>query len=934
MAQILPNLDGRPTSICTGIEMKNLWSIACLFFFLIQAFVSRGQLAGGEPVITGQIPSPLVTLLGTPVTLTLANLIVTPGDPASIYPDGFTLEVNLGKHYDVSGATVTPDPNYVGPLTVPVRVKEGDQDSKWFNLKINVVPTLNIAPLITGQTPISINQGEDVTITFAQLMVIDPDDTYPSDFTLTVYGGSNYTVSGTTVTPAPDFFGDLQVPVSVNDGESESNKFKLKIEVIKNVAPRITGQIPISINQGQSVTVDFNQLTVTDPDDSYPSGFTLTVYSGTNYTVNGSTVTPAPNFSGNLKVPVSVNDGKAESNRFDLKIDVKAQPIAPTITGQRPLTVNEDESIAIKLTDLSVVDPDNSFPQDFTLTISPGAHYTVNGNVVILEKNYSGPLLSVVVNVNDGANDSPPFDLQISVTPVNDGPVITGQRKLTANQGTTFSISLSDLTVTDPDNQYPNDFTLKIAQGNNYVAAGNTISPSPTFVGTLNVTVSVNDGTTSSPDFNLQVAIIATKTNVPPTIVGQKAISITQNTSITVELFHLEVNDPDNTFPAGFSLKVFPGTNYTVTGTKVTPVAGFVNGTLQVGVQVNDGQDDSPLFQLKVQVTPISATPRINGQKELVVLEDYPITIYLSDLFVTDEDNPNYPQGFSLSVKSGSQGTYTANGNTVTPAPNLNGFIEVGVTVSDGVNTSDEFKLAILVSPVNDAPVITLVETSPIPFEPGKEPAEVLKRMELADVDNVNLSMAEIGFREASHSLKNDELLFEYVNPKIKAIRDSAGVLFLIGNATVEEYEAALRTIKYNYRITEDSNGNPEAILSGSRTIYVYVSDGQRVSLTSERIVDVQGKIEIDIPSAFTPNGDQANDTWHVQLLNKDKLDQAIIKVYNKRGLLLYEASGFERDWDATYNGERLPVDTYYYTIVIELPYGRQTYKGVVTILY
>ncbi|SHH19259.1 gliding motility-associated C-terminal domain-containing protein [Chryseolinea serpens] len=912
--------------------MKNLGIIACLLLFFIQAFGSMGQAVGRAPVITGQTPSPLSTLQGVPITITLANLIVTPGDPASEYPDGFTLEVNSGKHYNVSGTTVTPDPNFIGLLTVQVRVSEGGQDSKWFNFKINVLLSTDIAPIIIAQTPITISQGGGVTISFDQLTVIDPDDIYPSGFTLTVYGGANYTVNGTTVTPAPNFFGDLQVQVSVNDGEKESNKFKLKITVTKNVAPLITGQVPISINQGQSVAVDFNQLTVTDPDNSYPSGFTLTVYDGANYTVNGTTVTPASNFSGSLKVAVSVNDGKAESNRFDLKIEVKVQPIAPTITGQQPLTVNEDQSIAIKLTDLTVVDRDSKYPKDFTLAISPGAHYTLNGSTVIPEKNYAGPL-SVMVSVNDGANDSPPFDLQIFVVAVNDNPVITGQRTLSADQGTTFTISLSDLTVADPDNTYPNDFTLKIAQGNNYVVAGNTINPSPTFVGMLSVTVSVNDGTVSSPNFNVQVEIIAVKKNVAPTIVGQKDISITQNTSITIQLFHLEVSDPDNEYPVGFSLKVFPGTNYTVSGTTVTPIAGVVNGTLRVVVQVNDGLDDSPLYELKIQVTPVSATPQINGQKELVVLEDYAITIYLSDLFVTDADNPNYPQGFTLSVLSNSQGTYSANGNVVTPAPNLNGFIEVGVTVSDGVNTSGVFQLAILVSPVNDAPVITLAESAPIPFEPGTEPMEVFRNLGLADVDNTYLSMAEISFREINHSPKNDELVFDYNNPKIRAIQDSAGGLFLIGNASVEEYQTALRSIKYNYRITE-VNGAPEAILSGSRTIYVYVSDGQRVSLTSERVVDIEGQIEIDIPNAFTPNGDNANDTWHVQLLNKDKLDEAIIKVYNKRGLLLYEANGFERDWDAIFRGERLPVDTYFYTIDIKLPYGRQTYKGVVTVLY
>ena len=155
-----------------------------------------------------------------------------------------------------------------------------------------------------------------------------------------------------------------------------------------------------------------------------------------------------------------------------------------------------------------------------------------------------------------------------------------------------------------------------------------------------------------------------------------------------------------------------------------------------------------------------------------------------------------------------------------------------------------------------------------------------------------------------------------------------------IHNATVEEYQAVLRTIKYNYRITEDLNGKPEEILPGSRTIYANVNDGQSISLTSERTVNIEAKIVLDIPSAFTPNGDNANDTWRVGVLNKDLPDHAIINVYNKRGLLVYESNGFEKEWDGIFNGERLPVDTYYYTIVVKLPYTRQTYNGVVTILY
>jgi gliding motility-associated-like protein len=96
----------------------------------------------------------------------------------------------------------------------------------------------------------------------------------------------------------------------------------------------------------------------------------------------------------------------------------------------------------------------------------------------------------------------------------------------------------------------------------------------------------------------------------------------------------------------------------------------------------------------------------------------------------------------------------------------------------------------------------------------------------------------------------------------------------------------------------------------------------------------METKVALDIPNAFTPNGDSANDTWRIRSSNINQLDKAIIRVYNKRGLLLYEAVGFESEWDGIANGQRLPVDTYFYTIDLNLTYMKQTYKGFVTILH
>ena len=96
-----------------------------------------------------------------------------------------------------------------------------------------------------------------------------------------------------------------------------------------NDAPVITGQQPLFTDENSPLTILLSKLTVTDPDNSYPEGFTLTVADGLNYTKAGNTITPALNFSGDLTVPVTVSDGTNDSNTFDVLVKVRqAQTIS------------------------------------------------------------------------------------------------------------------------------------------------------------------------------------------------------------------------------------------------------------------------------------------------------------------------------------------------------------------------------------------------------------------------------------------------------------------------------------------------------------------------------------------------------------------------------------------------------------------------------
>ena len=92
--------------------------------------------------------------------------------------------------------------------------------------------------------------------------------------------------------------------------------------------------------------------------------------------------------------------------------------VSPRINGLlNPLQPNDDLTLQINLSDILVSDPDNDFPDDFTLKIKPGAEYTISGNVITISPEYSG-ILYVPLIVNDGRSDSNEFLAAITVSPI------------------------------------------------------------------------------------------------------------------------------------------------------------------------------------------------------------------------------------------------------------------------------------------------------------------------------------------------------------------------------------------------------------------------------------------------------------------------------------------------------------------------------------
>lgn len=95
-------------------------------------------------------------------------------------------------------------------------------------------------------------------------------------------------------------------------------------------------------------------------------------------------------------------------------------------------------------------------------------------------------------------------------------------------------------------------------------------------------------------------------------------------------------------------------------------------------------------------------------------------------------------------------------------------------------------------------------------------------------------------------------------------------------------------------------------------------SEGCKDTVTKQIVVPG----EIEIPNAFSPNGDGINDLFFIKNLAGHK--NPAIRIYNRWGLLVYESSNYQNNWD----GEKATDGTFFY--ILTLPEVKKDYKGTV----
>ena len=149
----------------------------------------------------------------------------------------------------------------------------------------------------------------------------------------------------------------------------------------------------------------------------------------------------------------------------------------------------------------------------------------------------------------------------------------------------------------------------------------------------------------------------------------------------------------------------------------------------------------------------------------------------------------------------------------------------------------------------------------------------------------------------------------------------------------VRDYTVSIINDPNNGTLDQTSSGVYEYTHTGndnSTDMFTYElcsTECPDVCTTADVAITVNVNEDCTPPTIFTPNNDGINDDFVVEcLFATGKYPNNSVVIFNEWGDEVFRGAPYNNDWAGTYNGENLPVGTYYY--VIDLGDGQMPLTG------
>jgi len=290
--------------------------------------------------------------------------------------------------------------------------------------------------------------------------------------------------------------------------------------------------------------------------------------------------------------------------------------------------------------------------------------------------------------------------------------------------------------------------------------------------------------------------------------------------------------------------------------------------TREISFQVSDFEDASGLISREIDIVPSNATPvlaAIEGATISFTEGDGPTSL-TSTITISDSDDTNLEEatiqitnnyflgedvldfvnanGITSNFDSGT-GTLTLSGTAtvanyqaalrsvtfenISTDPVTGLDRTVTISVNDGLDDSNNQTRDISVSSVNTPPVLDDIEQDAILYTTG-DSLEVSDDITVSDSDDTNIETVTFQIT-GNYDSSEDTLVFADIFGVTDSWTDGTGTLTLTGPATKNDFQSALRTVRY-----ANTSSNPS---DQQRTISITANDGDDNSNIVTRNVTV-----------------------------------------------------------------------------------------------